>query len=74
MVTAALYAAFAALTSALTAIGRPRQSVAMSAPGDFVFYTLDVAFTPYGPEILSFWMPTTVAIGAASEMRRGDMQ
>ena len=37
----------------------------------FVFYTLDVAFTPYGPEILSFWIPNSVD---TSEFKKGDLR
>ena len=37
----------------------------------FVFYTLDVAFTPYGPEILSFWIPKSAD---TSEFKRGDLR
>ena len=36
----------------------------------FVFYTLDVAFTPYGPEILTYWIPNTLD---TSEIKRGDL-
>ena len=72
--TAALYAGFAAIAGAFSAIGRSSPTVVEPVSDDFVFYTLDVAFTPYGLEILSFWMPTSIAKTPASEMRKGDLE
>jgi hypothetical protein len=48
-------------------------AVNQAESSEFVFYELDVAFTPYGPEILSFWIPVSIAPDAPSELKRGDL-
>ena len=72
--TAPFFAGLAAFASALSAVARPRQPVAEPTTGEFVLYTLDVAFTPHGPEILSFWMPSTVAPETDAVLKTGDME
>jgi hypothetical protein len=74
MLTAAFLSGFAALAAALGAAERPQRSSAEPAPAEFDFYALDVAFTPHGPEILSFWMPATVAITADEGPKTGDLK
>ena len=74
MLTMAIHWGMAAIAPLFKAAGAPAvAAIAASHDSDFVFYELDVAFTPYGPEILSYWMPVTIASESLSELKRGDL-
>jgi hypothetical protein len=52
---------FAAVGDLVSRMGAVNGADAAAAAGEgFVLYTLDVTFTPYGPEFLYLWLPTPV--------------
>ena len=44
-----------------------------SQDATFEMFVLDVAFTPYGPEVQQFWIPATVALSTDSGIKKGDL-
>jgi hypothetical protein len=72
MLATAIHWGLAAMAPFFKAASSPG-AVGQAESSDFVFYQLDVAFTPYGPEILSFWMPVSIAPDVPSELKRGDL-
>jgi hypothetical protein len=71
--TATICSGFEAIAAALAGVTASPRPAPAEDTSEFEFYTLDVAFTPYGPEIVHLWIPAGVESHTHSEVKKGDL-